>query len=171
MQSKQTRMRHSEIRVAIAHVLRLLVGSLPPGTLLREVLVRNMVLDHISSAYRYLKSVASGAQTRWCAYACLTNGGSAAVSQLVADLICQHSCHECSAPITHRNIVPVTCNILWSCLQRCHQTFSSSGCAWPLWRGPQQSSWQRPCPPPTQPACAASCSACFPSGAQTPAQA
>lgn len=68
LQSKQTRMRHSEIKVAIAHVLRLLVSSLPPGALQREALIRNMVLDHISSSYRYLKSVASGAQTGVLAY-------------------------------------------------------------------------------------------------------
>jgi hypothetical protein len=62
MQSKQARMRHSEIKVAVAHVLRLLVSSLPPGTLQSEASLRGMVLDHISSSYRYLKSVASGAQ-------------------------------------------------------------------------------------------------------------
>jgi hypothetical protein len=68
-------MRHSEMKVAIAHVLRLLVSSLPPGALQREALIRNMVLDHISSSYRYLKSVASGAQMCWCACTHLTNAG------------------------------------------------------------------------------------------------
>lgn len=57
--SKQTRMRHSEIKVAIAHVLRLLVGSLPPGALRTDAELRTMVLDQISSTYRHLTTVAS----------------------------------------------------------------------------------------------------------------
>lgn len=63
LQSKQTRMRHSEIKVAIGHVLRLLVSSLPPGTLQADTTLRSMILDYISSTYRYLSSAASGAQT------------------------------------------------------------------------------------------------------------
>lgn len=66
MQSKQTRMRHTEIRVAIANVLRLLVGSLPPGALQSVAALRTMVLDHISSSHRHLKSVAAGAQMYQC---------------------------------------------------------------------------------------------------------
>lgn len=55
-------MRHSEIKVAIAHVLRLLVGSLPPGALRANAGLRTMVLDQISSTYRHLTTVASGAR-------------------------------------------------------------------------------------------------------------
>jgi hypothetical protein len=85
LQSKQTRMRHTEIRVAIAHVLRLLVSSLPPGALQSVAALRTMVLDHISSSHRYLKSVASGAQLSWCNLRMLMWPGRAVLLYMLSD--------------------------------------------------------------------------------------
>jgi len=56
-------MRHSEIKVAVAHVLRQLVGCMRVGALRTEAPLRATVLDFLVDTHRQLVSVASGAHS------------------------------------------------------------------------------------------------------------
>ena len=55
------RLRHSEIKVAIAHVVRQLLDGMRPGALRSEAQLRATALELITEMHRHLVSVSSGA--------------------------------------------------------------------------------------------------------------
>ena len=76
-------MRHTEIRVAVAQMMRQLTASMPTGALRADAALRTTIMDHVSETYRHLTSVSSGAH--------FANGGGR-ICQL-----CQSACTAASA--------------------------------------------------------------------------
>lgn len=61
MQTVKTRLRQGEVKVAVAHVLRVVVDGMQPGLLRTEGALRSAVLDCISDARRHLAASPQGA--------------------------------------------------------------------------------------------------------------